>query len=264
MKTTSTGRIDLLKNFYFSILSIALLFIGQEAFSQMTVSAGWRSNSVGNLNYYNLYDVGIHGIVGGHLKLVTGKKERLTILYDGKLGIGTPNPAELLELKSSNPILTFHKPSTSSFKMGNDGTVFKIAAMDNGFGGHDGNFGTNDTQVISMANNGNVGIGTISPGSYKLAVEGKIGARGIDVKVGSWADFVFEKDYALNPLTEVASFIEKNKHLPDVPSEAEVLEKGIDLAKMDAILLRKIEELTLYVIELKKENEALKKAMSHQ
>ena len=113
-----------------------------------------------------------------------------------------------------------------------------------------------------------VGIGTNDPGSYKLAVEGKIGARGVDVKVGSWADFVFEEDYALKPLAEVATFIKENKHLPDVPSEAEVLEKGIDIAKMDAILLQKIEELTLYIIELKKEKDAeiseLKKALDNR
>jgi len=60
-------------------------------------------------------------------------------------------------------------------------------------------------------------------------------------------------------LKEVEAFIKKNNHLPDVPSEKEVMKNGIDVANMDAILLQKIEELTLYMIDLKKENEHLKK-----
>jgi hypothetical protein len=61
----------------------------------------------------------------------------------------------------------------------------------------------------------------------------------------------------LPSLTEVEAFINKNKHLPDVPSESEVLENGINLGEMDALLLQKIEELTLYVIELEKKLEEL-------
>ncbi len=60
-------------------------------------------------------------------------------------------------------------------------------------------------------------------------------------------------------MKEVEAFIKKNNHLPDVPSEKEVMKNGIDVANMDAILLQKIEELTLYMIDLKKENEHLKK-----
>lgn len=111
------------------------------------------------------------------------------------------------------------------------------------------------TILIASTNSGNVGIGTLNPGSFKLAVEGKIGAREVKVQSSGWADFVFAEDYVLPPLAEVEQFIKENKHLPEVPSEAEVKENGIELGKMDALLLQKIEELTLYMIELKKENE---------
>ena len=113
---------------------------------------------------------------------------------------------------------------------------------------------------LSISDKGQVGIGSGASnlGSYKLAVEGAIGAREIEVKQGNWADFVFEDDYELKDLNEVESFINENKHLPDVPSEKEVTENGINLGQMDAILLQKIEELTLYMIEVKKENESLK------
>ncbi len=108
----------------------------------------------------------------------------------------------------------------------------------------------------------NVGIGTTDPGSYKLAVEGKIGARGIDVKSGSWADFVFAEDYTLRPLDEVEQFIQRHQHLPEIPSEAQVLEKGLDVGEMLRLQMQKIEELTLYLIQLKKENESLKQAVN--
>ena len=79
----------------------------------------------------------------------------------------------------------------------------------------------------------------------------------VDASNITWSDYVFAKDYNLNSLAEVENYINKHHHLPDVPSEQEVKTNGIDLAEMDAVLLRKIEELTLYVIELKKENEQL-------
>ena len=71
-------------------------------------------------------------------------------------------------------------------------------------------------------------------------------------------NYVFKKDYVLTPLSEVETFIAANSHLPNVPSEAEVKENGINMAEMDAVLLRKIEELTLYLIQLQKDNLELK------
>jgi hypothetical protein len=105
---------------------------------------------------------------------------------------------------------------------------------------------------------GHVGIGTTSPGSYQLAVEGTIGARKVQVKIGSWADFVFKPDYQLPPLNELESYINTNQHLPGVPSEAEVQKDGIDVADMNKRILQKVEELTLYIIRLKKEIDQLK------
>lgn len=104
----------------------------------------------------------------------------------------------------------------------------------------------------------NVGIGTTTPGSYRLAVEGTIGAREVVVTTDAWSDFVFDKDYSLKSLEEIEAFIARNKHLPDIPSEADVTQNGVKVGEMHAKLLQKIEELTLYLIQLKKENEALK------
>jgi L-2-hydroxyglutarate oxidase LhgO len=76
--------------------------------------------------------------------------------------------------------------------------------------------------------------------------------------VNGWSDFVFAPDYELMPLAKVEQYIAKEHHLPNVPSEAEVRAQGIDIAEMNAILLRKIEENTLYLLQMKKENEVLR------
>ncbi|MVM41092.1 hypothetical protein GO730_30920 [Spirosoma sp. HMF3257] len=110
---------------------------------------------------------------------------------------------------------------------------------------------------MTISATGSVGIGTTSPGAYKLAVEGKIGAREVEVKTGSWADFVFKPGYQLRPLSEVASFVATHQHLPEIPSEADVKANGIGLGEMNAKLLQKIEELTLYVIQQQKRIERL-------
>jgi len=101
-----------------------------------------------------------------------------------------------------------------------------------------------------------------TPGDYKLYVQTGILTEKVkvaNVNDSDWADFVFDKDYQLNSTTEVEQFIKTNKHLPNVPSAKEVSENGVDMVEMDATLLRQIEELWLHVIELKKENEELKR-----
>jgi hypothetical protein len=103
---------------------------------------------------------------------------------------------------------------------------------------------------------GNIGIGTIAP-SAKLDVNGTIRAKEVKIEATGWADFVFDNDYKLSCLSEVEQHIKEHKHLPGIPSEQEVLENGINVAEMQIKLLQKIEELTLYVIDLKKENEGL-------
>jgi len=88
------------------------------------------------------------------------------------------------------------------------------------------------------------------------AISGKFTAKEIEVKIDTGADFVFKPDFNLMPLSEVESFVKENQHLPDIPSEKEMKENGLNMNDMQIKLLQKIEELTLYVIELKKENEA--------
>lgn len=104
--------------------------------------------------------------------------------------------------------------------------------------------------------------------NYQLVVDGNFIAKKIavagDLKSFKWPDYVFAKDYELPALSTVEAFIQKEKHLPEVPSAKEIKKDGLDLGKMDATLLKKVEELTLYTIAQEKKIDALTKIVSDQ
>lgn len=177
---------------------------------------------------------------GHSISLQTGSNtpsisnSRLYISNTGGVGIGTTNPEAHLHVVGS-----FRQGGTGVFNIDGPGVV----------GGR-----------LSVLENGNVGIGTTNPGQFKLAVEGKIGAQEVEVRAPGqgWADFVFSEEYRLPPLQTVADYIAAHHHLPDVPSQAEVVARGYLLGEMDAKLLQKIEELTLYVLQQQQEINTLK------
>lgn len=122
---------------------------------------------------------------------------------------------------------------------------------------------TTNQERMRINEDGKVRIGNMAnlPSGYKLFVEEGILTEKVKVAVlnsGAWADYVFAADYNLKPLSEVEAFIKENKHLPNVPSADELVKDGLDLGKMQATQMEKIEELTLYIIEMKKEIEMLK------
>jgi len=114
---------------------------------------------------------------------------------------------------------------------------------------------------LYVNNSGNVGIGTTNP-QAKLAVNGDIFSKKVKVTQTGWPDYVFDSAYQLRSLSQLEQYIQENKHLPDVPSASEVEKNGLDLGDNQAVLLKKIEEITLYVIELKKENEEMKEKIN--
>ncbi|MBQ3544580.1 MAG: hypothetical protein IJA34_06300, partial [Lachnospiraceae bacterium] len=210
------------------------------------------------------------------------------IRNNGYVGIGTSSPTEKLEVsgnaKATNITATssvqsstltvtgnvvFSALSGSSSKVltiGSNGTLSSadMSEMNDGMGDHIATMNlnlngkkivgaTNGTNGIFVAQNGNVriGAGTASP-TKTLEVNGTIRSKEVLVEVANWSDFVFDKDYDLRTLKEVESYIKENGHLPDVPSAEEVKTNGVEVGEMNAILLQKIEELTLYIIELEK------------
>ncbi len=119
-----------------------------------------------------------------------------------------------------------------------------------------------DVEYMTIKGNGLVGIGTNAP-QFKLDVAGTIRACEVRVNVdGGWCDYVFEKSYKLMPLADVEKFITENHHLPKIPAAADVHKNGLDMGSMQISMMEKVEELTLYVIQLKKENDELAKRLA--
>jgi hypothetical protein len=114
-----------------------------------------------------------------------------------------------------------------------------------------GDYDLNTAYLTITGGNGNVGIGTTNP-THKLAVNGTIKAKEIIVETTGWSDYVFVDGYTLAPLTEVEAHIKEYKHLPGIPSAAQVAEQGVSIGDMQARLLAKIEELTLHQIAQEK------------
>jgi hypothetical protein len=187
---------------------------------------------------------------------------------------GNPSPLERLRVDNNgvtvsngylmSAILTGGTASTSMITLK---ATSGNATTDTGIKMLVGNNGA--TEAMRILNNGNILIGTTQEATdYKLAVKGNIIAEKVRVKLQSsgWPDYVFNHSYNLPTLKEIEQYIQQNQHLPGVPSAATIEKEGLDLGDGQAVLLQKIEELTLHMIEmnkrvekLEKENELLKK-----
>jgi hypothetical protein len=180
----------------------------------------------------------------------------MSLTGDGKVGIGTSNPAEKLSVQTginNYGIVHTTGPVTLGTYIGGTTGGGYFGTKSN----HSLSFFTNDggPQVILLPN-GNMGIGITNP-QEKLAVNGRIRSKSVFVEAANWPDFVFDSTYNLLTLPEVEEYITRNKHLPNVPKAIEVEKNGQDLGEMQKKLLQKIEELTLYIIEQNKRIEKL-------
>jgi hypothetical protein len=225
-----------------------------------------------------------------NLRSSNGAFNNFMTFLDGKVGIGTTTPSDKLEVDGHINVGLNSGAATgygnrlnlrgvaddgdpmwlSRYNVGSNQTELRVNIGDDNMGEDAfvvGNHYHADGQwrtFLKVFNSGNVGIGTTAPGSYKLAVAGKIAAWD-EIKVftngSSFPDYVFDTDYRLPSLEETETYIKENHHLPEVPSATEIAKDGMSLNGMSEILLKKVEELTLYMIELKKENAELKKEL---
>ncbi|CAM1351218.1 hypothetical protein [Tenacibaculum halocynthiae] len=200
--------------------------------------------------------------------------------HQGNFGIGINNPSEKFEIYNSTTTPGTISLRSSRNDAGNvdvgrvsakQGTIeVSRIGMPRGGGGHTGylTFWTKETNSSSLKESmrinekGNVGIGTLTTGDHKLAVNGSIGAREIKVETKVWPDYVFMSDYNLPTLTEVEKHIQEKGHLANIPSAKEVEKAGgIELGSMNKKLLQKVEELTLYTIQQEKQLQKQAKEM---
>lgn len=196
----------------------------------------------------------------------TNNTFRMTVKNSGEIGIGTKTPLTAFHLDAGAPLKAlFSTSNTSSSEvwMTNTQGAFSIGVDAQGMGHISQNF--NSPVSLMSFKDGNVGIGTsnISSTDFKLYVNGNVRAKKLVVETG-WSDYVFEPDYQLRSLTEVKEFIAQNKHLPGVPSAAEVEANGVDVGDMHRLLLEKVEELTLYILMLEEEQLKLKEQLEEK
>ncbi len=203
----------------------------------------------------------IHDMVAGTSPFQIAKGAPSNALYisnAGKVGMGTSTPRSSLEVNGQ--IITSGASGILVTDRSNDAKAFEWYNLDgrmrlyvSGYNNVDQDKFSIDQNGVVAANRVIVGIGVINPNSgynnYQLAVNGTIGAKKIIVTQTGWADYVFDSSYKLRSLPEVAAYIKTHKHLPDIPAAAKIEEEGLDMAATQKLMMQKIEELTLYIIE---------------
>jgi hypothetical protein len=193
----------------------------------------------------------------------------------GNVGIGTPTPAwgklnitfnngqqsgvqnnSLLAIEDNTYTTAGMVNTRINWINANGLRIASIYAAHNAYGSNNSdlafetNNGTASVERIRITSSGNVGIGTSDSKGYKLAVAGGIIGESVTVKLQSnWPDYVFEDSYKLPSLPQLESYINQYHHLPEIPSARDVNQEGLDLGEMNKLLTKKVEELTLYLIE---------------
>ena len=251
---------------------------GRRSELQFALSASSNETLAVIAGEYSSYN---SGLVGGDLVFGARKNtglmmERMRIMWNGNVGIGTNAPAAKLDIfgnnaTTTNLILSADYSDRFRWRMK---TVDRGNTIDMDLTASDNTDAEQTVLTLThpsstrpefklinntiVANDGNVGIGTANTSAAKLTVAGDINSREVRVTVDAGADFVFENNYDLKSLVDIEQFIKVNKHLPEIASAEEMKTNGIQLGEMNVKLLQKVEELTLYMIEFRKEMESMK------
>ncbi|WP_437398687.1 hypothetical protein [Flagellimonas lutimaris] len=196
---------------------------------------------------------------GGGLSVYSGDDGWGAIFDTNNMKWLTPTFEGLDITSSNNNKVRFNSNDTPSisFIPNNGNSHFHIShTLDNRLTISQGGY-VGASILVTIVNNGDVGIGTSSPDS-RLAVNGMVHAKEVKVDLTGWPDYVFTDNHDLPTLDEVERHIKEKGHLSNMPSAKEVEANGIQLGEMNKLLLEKIEELTLYILAQDKEIKSLK------
>jgi hypothetical protein len=222
----------------------------------------YSNTGVAQFNAYNNSDFRIIQRSNAVMSFWTNTVERMRIDATGNMGIGTVGPTEKLTVRDQN---IAYDSSSGIVKLlfdsgnGGGGVGFEKETFNTGGLRFFTQYGWGSTlEKMRITANGNVGVGTTNPDA-KLTVNGTIHSKEVKVDLSMPApDYVFAPDYTLIKLSELKTYIDLNRHLPEIPSAAQMAKEGLSLGDMNTKLLKKVEELTLYLIEQQKELTALK------
>ena len=165
-----------------------------------------------------------------------------------------PFETNLYNSSANGGIITYAglQSVASTSVMGGHRIAFKMGALQSNL--------SDGKEVFNIQSDSTVGIGTTDTKHYRLAVNGAAIFTKVVVKnYSTWADYVFDESYKLPKLSDIEQFIKAHKHLPEMPTAAEVEKNGVDLGDTQVLLLKKVEELTLFLIEQNKKIEAQQK-----
>lgn len=211
----------------------------------LTCSAQWTAGS-GTITTSN--NVGIGTTVPGAKLHVVGNEIRLT-------GTGTSGAGSSCNLTFYDSDGVTRRGYLGDASLGNTDLYMSVE----GGGGY--NLTTGGAVRLHCTPTGNIGVGTLNPDQL-FTVNGTIHSKSVVVDLSIVPDYVFKPAYKLPTLDYIKNYIDKNSHLPEVPSEAEIKKDGLDVGEMNAILLKKVEELTLYLIDEHKANKTLEAEVS--
>ena len=262
------------------------------AFGEDCVTEGFASSTFGYQNIANSSSTSVVGIYNDPIELpgasmtsVTpmfivgngdgtggqgeeGRSNALIVRKDGRVGIGTNLPDGHVHIKGepSTDLIVESQYGDPILRLTNNGSspnadwTMRMDVSD----GDVLDFRSNGASKMTMKPDGTLAIGTSNYASgYLVNIGGKLIAEEMRVQVeGLWPDYVFHEDYDLPTLEQVEKSIRANHHLPGIPSAKEVAEKGLHLGEMQKAMMEKIEELTLYVIELNNKNNALEEKIA--
>jgi len=239
-----------------AITGIAIISATQLSRPLLGQTGAWSTGSGGTI-YYNGGSVGVGTASPGSIGVLTPASG-----YTTALDVVGPirSQAGIISFENANPT---GDPSNAQAVLYNkasagptvSGAMFTVRTAPWASGP--------TVERLRVDPSGNVGIGTASP-QYKLSVNGTIGTKEVVVTNTGWADYVLKPGYRLRPLSELEAYITEHHMLPDIPSEQDIRAKGVGLAEMQVKLLAKVEELTLHVIQLGKENKELREMLLNE